>query len=584
MESFITPTRWNLNNLLQCDSDLEKFKNYISCIKANLLEIEECEKLNPLNESGLNAISQIIKQLESAESFYYCLTTEDVEPSLLTSLYTNISMLKSQARFIVSNFQERIGNMSEKQFSVWSNSINQKVFIEELLMDTQRTSKEEKIISNFARETLGNLEEIYVQARNNLKVKGNIDKDVKEISFAEASSLALSHPEQTNRRFAFRELNQTLKTQAEVFASVYNSMVGLRLKENMVKNTDYLDDSLRLNGISKRALHTMWDTVDTNIHSLSRYLKIKAGEVGKERISWHELMTSSQEVSNEITYSQASKGIIDSLVDIDTNMSEFVKGAIAKGWVDSEQRKTKPPGGFCAPFIPEGESRISLNYDNSIDSARRLAHELGHAWHFKQMKNVPSLFFSDDTFEMTMAETSSIFFETAYIDYVIQNTDDTSLKKAILGAKIERSLNYLMSIRGAFLFEDKFYGNRKKGPLDANQVEELSLQCQEKAYGYSLSEYEPFVWIKYVQFYQANIPFYNYPYSFGFLLSIGLLNLAKRDKQFDQKFQWFLSETGLMPLEQLIHKHFNIEISKPDFWQQSIQSVVEDIEEYNKTL
>ena len=79
-------------------------------------------------------------------------------------------------------------------------------------------------------------------------------------------------------------------------------------------------------------------------------------------------------------------------------------------------------GGFCAPFILEGESRISLNYDNSIDSARRLAHELGHAWHFQQIKNVPSLRFSEDTFEMSMAETSSIFFETAFIDYIIQNT------------------------------------------------------------------------------------------------------------------------------------------------------------------
>ncbi|SER55718.1 M3 family metallopeptidase [Salipaludibacillus aurantiacus] len=582
MESFSTPTRWNLNNLLQCDSDLEEFKNYISCIKANLLEIEECEKLNPLNESELNAISQIIKQVESAESFYYCLTTENVDPSLLTSLNTSISMLKSQARFIVASLQERISNMSEKQFTNWSNSINQKVFIEELLMDTQRTSKEEKIISNFAKETLSNLEEIYMQVRNNLMVKGNFDKEENEISFAEANSLALSHPEPSKRHCVLRDLNQTLQTQVEVFASIYNSMVGLRLKENNVKNADYLEESLKLNGISKQSLNTMWDTVDTNIHVLSKYLNIRAGEVGKERISWHELMTSSQEVANEITYSQAIEGIIDSLADIDINMCEFVKEAIEKGWVDAEQRKTKPPGGFCAPFIPEGESRISLNYDNSIDSARRLAHELGHAWHFKQMKNVPSLRFSDDTFEMTTAETSSIFFETVYIDYVIQNTNDVSVKKAILEAKIERSLNYLMSIRGAFLFEDKFYGHRKSGPLDANQIEELSLESLEKAYGNSLSEYEPFVWIKYVQFYQANIPFYNYPYSFGFLLSIGLLELAKKDKLFNQKFQWFLSETGVMPLEQLIQKHFKIELSKPEFWQQSIQSVIQDIEEYNK--
>ena len=141
-----------------------------------------------------------------------------------------------------------------------------------------------------------------------------------------------------------------------------------------------------------------------------------------------------------------------------------------------------------------------------------------------------------------------------------------------------------MSIRGAFLFEKSFYELRKSGQLDAKQMEELSLQFQEKAYGSSLSEYEPFVWIKYGQFYQANTPFYNYPYSFGFLLSIGLLELAKTDESFNQKFKGFLSETGMLPLEQLIKKHFQLDLSELEFWQQSVRRLIQDIEQYNQIL
>lgn len=171
----------------------------------------------------------------------------------------------------------------------------------------------------------------------------------------------MSKPERYKRHNVFRELNKTLEIEANIFASIYNQMVGLRLNENTIRKVDYLDESLQLNGISKPTLNAMWDTIDSNIHDLSGYLRIKAEEVGKKNISWHELMTSSQEGSLQITFSQASDG---------------------KGWVDAEQRKTKSSGGFCAPFTPEGESRISLNYDNS---ARRLAHELGHAWHFQQI-------------------------------------------------------------------------------------------------------------------------------------------------------------------------------------------------------
>lgn len=293
-------------------------------------------------------------------------------------------------------------------------------------------------------------------------------------------------------------------------------------------------------------------------------------------------MTSSQNVSLPITFSQAAVEIINSLATIDSNMSEFVKEALTKGWIDAEPRKTKSSGGFCAPFIQEGESRISLSYDNTLDSARRLAHELGHAWHFKQMHDTSSLRFTDDLLEMTMAETASIFFETVFTNHMLQKANESSVKKAILGPKIERSLNYLMSIRGAYLFENEFYQYRKESPLNVRQIEELSLRCQEKAYGSSLREYEPYVWTKYVQFYQATIPFYNYPYSFGFLFSIGLLEQANVDEHFNGKFQKFLSETGRLPMEQLVKNNFQIDLSQPDFWKRAVQNVVRDIQEYNR--
>lgn len=579
MDTIKTPARWNLNNL-QYGLDLDKLKKHLRNIKEKLTDIEARSALRILKENDLVTLSKIIKQIESAESFYYCLATENTETSFLTSLNSSISKLKSQVRCIISDLQETLHNMSEKEIVEWSNSISQKRFIAEILNDRARTSSEEKKISSFIGETLSCLEDIYRQLRNNLKVRIELGNGENELSFTDADNFAMSHPDPTKRHLVFKELNHALELQANVFASIYNQMAGLRLNENRIKNVDYLDESLKLNGISKTTLNVMWDAVDSYSNKFSEYLKIRAKEAEKGKLSWHELMSSSQDVTLKITISQAIEGITKSLENIDSKISEYVKDVISKDWVDVEQRKTKPHGGFCAPFIAEGESRISLSYDDSIDSARRLAHELGHAWHFQQMKDVPSLRFSEETFEMTMAETSSIFFETAFINYVIKDTRDVSIKKAILGWKIERSLNYLMSIRGAFLFENSFYEYRKNEQLDAKQVEKLSLQCQEKAFGNGLSEYEPYVWIKYGQFYQADVPFYNYPYSFGFLLSIGLLEISKGNELFQKKFQEFLSETGMLPLEQLIKKHFNLDLTQHEFWEKSIQRLLEDINQY----
>lgn len=581
MEILDTPPRWNLNNL-QYSSNINNFIDYLSEIKEELIKIETYLFPSELKGNDLLTISRIIRQIDSAESFYYCLTTENIEPSLLTSLNGGISILKSKVKLIISNLQEALNNMNDKEFNDWTNEINHENFIVQLntSIDMKNTSIEENHISIFSKETLRKLEDIYLQVRNNLKVKIQFDNEVKEISFYEANDLAMSHPEHYKRNDVFKNLNHALQLQSNNFASLYNQMVGLRLQENSIKSVDYLEESLLKNGISKPILSTMWDVVESNLNHFSRYLEFKAIEEGEERLSWHELMAAPYKVTNTIKFSQALEEIKNSLVDIDKEITAFVNEAISKRWVDAEPRDTKPSGGFCAPFITEGESRISISYDNSIDSARRLAHELGHAWHFYQLKDVPTLRFIEDTFEMTMAETASIFFESAFIDHLIENTKERSFKKAILGSKIERSLNYLMSIRAAFLFETKFYEFRKKGQLDVNQMEELSLKCQQIAYNNSLREYEPFVWIKYEQFYQANVPFYNYPYSIGFLLSIGLLEGAKLDKAFHQKFRNFLSETGSVKLEQSIKKHFNIDLSQPEFWEQSIEKLVKDIDRY----
>ena len=115
--------------------------------------------------------------------------------------------------------------------------------------------------------------------------------------------------------------------------------------------------------------------------------------------------------SNEtvIPFSVAVKNIYDALKNIDEELAQFAQNAIANGWVDAEPRDNKPPGGFCAPFFSEKESRISMRYDGTIDSVRVLAHELGHAWHFYVMSLEQSTSFLDDYLPMSTAESAYYF-------------------------------------------------------------------------------------------------------------------------------------------------------------------------------
>ncbi|MEW4327002.1 M3 family metallopeptidase [Rossellomorea marisflavi] len=571
MKTFHSPTRWNLNNLLH-GLDMDRWEQQLNVLGESLKSFHTAEIPG---EQDLFRLSDIIQHLDSAESFYYCLTVEEIAPTTLSSFHSTITSLTSEARTIRSKWQALLKTMSPAQREDWSNTIPHRRFITELTGGTK---------SNDSFATLKSLEEKYLALFRNLTVHADLGEGAKDLPFAEANKIAMTHADPAMRELAFQGLNRALQEKAHEAASIYNEMVGLRLEDHKRDHVNFLDDSLGANGISSETLHAMWDAVDSHLDEFSEYLSLKANKAGKEKLSWLELMKAPEDDLPKVPYPQAIETTLTSLETIDPRMTDFIKDALSNSWVDAEVRPEKPFGGFCAPFLAQGESRVSLRYDNSLDSARRLAHELGHAWHFKQMKTWPSLRSLDETLEMTMAESASILFETTMIEDVIKGTIDPAIKKSILGWKVEQSITYLMSIRAAYLFETAFYEKRKSGPLPLEEMEALLLSTQQKAYGNGLAAYEPCLWMKYPHFFRSDLSFYNYPYSFGFLFSIGLLELARKRDGFARSFQAFLSETGMLPLEELTKKHFNIDLSQPAFWQQTMKRVVEDVNEYKQCM
>ena len=88
-------------------------------------------------------------------------------------------------------------------------------------------------------------------------------------------------------------------------------------------------------------------------------------------------------------------------------------------------------------------------------------------------------------------------------------------------------------------------------------------------------------WASKAHFSMSQLSFYNYPYLFGYLFSLGIY--AKKDEggaQFKELYLNILRDTGSMTAEELIQKHFNEDISKKDFWNKSLRLVEKSIEAF----
>ncbi|PEW03003.1 oligoendopeptidase F [Bacillus cereus] len=524
--------RWDLDRLYSCED-----------IIFPILELKE----QYIVTKGIEILSKLIQAIEKAEYYLYCRSTEENVQTETAILTAKVKELKREVQQFIQ--QSEVGI---------SDNINTRLIKDEL----------------------NAWENIYIQLRGKIEIEHNN----KQLSFGQANNIAMNSDNEKEKLEVFELLTSALNKEKEIFATVLNQIGKLRnVKSNKVEDREVLTQSLHANGISETVLLQMWNATEENLDKLVTALNVYKKD--KASITWHELMTLKENNENAIPFSVAAQNIYDALKNIDEELAEFARNAIVSGCIDAGPRENKPPGGFCAPFFSEKESRISIRYDGSIDSVRVLAHELGHAWHFYNMSFEQSTSFLDDYLPMSTAESASIFFETVLINYLIQTTDSIDMKKTLLSWKIRNSFNYVMAIRASFQLEKTFYEKCKEGPLSADEIEKISIITQEEAYGNALSEYQPFVWMKYIQFYIADVPFYNYPYTFGYLASFNLIEIAKEDKnEFHLRYKEFLRETGKAPVEELMKKHFEIDITDYEFWNKAFIQIHKDVDKYLRLI
>ncbi|WP_053217260.1 M3 family metallopeptidase [Virgibacillus senegalensis] len=261
-------------------------------------------------------------------------------------------------------------------------------------------------------------------------------------------------------------------------------------------------------------------------------------------------------------------------------LERFVHGAFEKGWVEAENRPSKSIVVFCAGFPLTGESRVFMTYGGTFKDVLTLTHELGHAFHNHAMKQVQGM---NKQYPMSVAETASTFAEMVILDAAIEAADSREEKLFLLDEKLKRSAMNFMNVHSRFLFEKKFYQERKKGTVPASRLNELMEEAMDKGYQGSLEGGSVHSWIWTPHFYITNSPFYNFPYTFGYLFSLGIYAKAKENGEaFEQAYLALLRDSGKMSAEQLAAKHLGEDITSETFWEKGLEMCRKDVEEFSR--
>jgi oligoendopeptidase F len=408
----------------------------------------------------------------------------------------------------------------------------------------------------------------------------------KRLPISQRRSL-MESPDRRIRKAAFEGGNIAWKSIGDVVASALNAISGTRLTLNRHRGVDnFLDVALFQSAATRKTLDAMFEAVYSELELPRKILRLKAETIGTKWISWYDLGAPLEIPGmDSISWVRGKSLVKDSFAKTYPKLGEFVQMLFDSNWVEWEPRSGKRPGGFCTGSLLNNESRVFMTFNDSIGDVMTLAHEAGHAFHSHVMRDLRPY---ARNYPMTLAESASTFGEMILTNALLEDPSiDDEQKALMLDMEINHGAIYLMDIPVRYEFEESLYEERKNGELSVSNIKDLMVDTQRRVFGEVLEEggVDPYFWASKLHFYITGVTFYNFPYTFGYLISRGLYSMFRKEgRDFLPKYENFLRQTGSDSAVNVASGNIGCDLESPEFWIEAIHSLNEPYERLKELL
>ncbi|MDP5274988.1 M3 family oligoendopeptidase [Chengkuizengella axinellae] len=585
--------RWDLDSIFDGGSNSPQLELFLTQLENDILNEAEELKRKQITDikdwvKTIHRVQDIYARLFEVEEFVICLISNDVEDHKAKLLKERTDRIASSYKTLENDFEMQLFNISEHTWNelIIHSEIESIAFPLNKMREYAKTKfplDQESLINDLSVSGFNAWYSLYQSTINKVNVKVDLDGELETLALGKAYNKLISSSDRKTRKHIAQKMEQACKEHADIFAASFNNIAGFRLQVNKRRNKEdhsILTTPLRENRLSYETLDMMWSVINKNKSIIKAYFERKAQYLGIEKLNWFDVSSPLDiKTTQHYSYEEAAELIINLFSKFSSSMSLSAKQAIEEKWIDIEIRSTKAIGGFAARFPITKQSRVFMSYHGTPESLRTLAHELGHVFHQQMvLDDIPPFC---QKYPTSIAETASTFAETIVANEMVESAEKKEQKIALLDQKIQNSVSYLCHIQARFEFEKQFYELRKKGSLTVEHINDLYVKAEKDAYQGYLEDYSDFFWMMIRHFYFTDRSFYNFPYTFGYLYSQGLYAYALKNRTvFEKKYNDLLRDTGKMTIEQLTQKHLDVDLKKQDFWQNAMDMIAADIQQF----
>ena len=552
--------KWNLNDIYEnydmWESDLEKFEKltkevpkYKGQIKNNSEKFVELELL----------MEKIARLLDRLYLYPYMLKDLDSTDEITSIKMQEIEMIYTKFGTETAWIAPEMLEIPEETMNEW---IKKHPELEERrfgLSEMYRLRKhvlsedKEQLLSHFS-QFMGSSSDIYGELSiSDMKwntVKLSTGEEI-AVSNGVYSKILATNRNQEDRKLAFEALYKSYENSKNTFAAIYRAIIQQNVAScNTRSYESCLDRALENKNIPKEVYFSLVNSAQENTAPLRRYIELRKKALKLKEYHYYDNSINIVDYNKVFKYDDAKEIVLNSVKPLGEDYQAKMKRAISEGWLDVFETKNKRSGAYSIN-IYDVHPYMLLNYQETMDAVFTLAHELGHTLH--SMHSSEAQPYSTADYTIFVAEVASTFNERLLLDYMLENSDDSLEKIALLEQALGNIVGtyYIQTLFASYEYEAHKMIEEYKA-VTPDILSDIMYNLFKKYFGESITidELQKIIWSRIPHFFRS--PFYVYQYATSFASSAKLYENLKTNPESREKYLTLLKSGGNNhPMEQL---------------------------------
>jgi len=343
------------------------------------------------------------------------------------------------------------------------------------------------------------------------------------LTYGQYRAILATRRNQADRATAFHEFHKVYESSVNTYASLYNAVLQRDWFYSQARGyATSLDGALHGNNIPTAVVENLLAETKAGTEPLRRYHRLRKRVLGLDSYHVYDTTVPLVNFDQKYPYDDVLEWLPASVAALGQDYQRQMRDVLGGQCIDVYENPGKRSGAYSAPVYGV-QPYMLLNYNDTLDAAFTLAHEMGHSMHtVLSHRHQPFVYAGYTIF---VAEVPSTLSEALFLEYMLARSTDEAERIVLLQHAID---GIVSTFYAQVLFADyEWQAHRlvEQGrPVTAEVLGDIYFNLLEAYHGEALDydRQSRITWSRIPHFYST--PYYVYQYATCFASSAQIMN------------------------------------------------------------